>query len=205
RIRTVAAKRGITIERVTERRVTAIARSSRHHQGVVADVIAPAMAPLSSFLERRRGGREWATTVLLLDTIHNPANVGMVLRTAVAAGIDGIIVPTRGTADIGPIAIKASAGVAFRAPVLRADTSVEAVAALRDARFAVVGLDLGGGDLYEAELPDRVCFVMGNESSGLSVKPDYSLSIPLVGGVESLNVATAAAVLCFELVRRSRD
>lgn len=205
RIRSMAQERDVVVERVSERRVTAIARSSRHHQGVVADVVAPAMASLTNFLERRRGGRDWATTVLLLDALHNPANVGMILRTAVASGIDGVIVPSRGTSDVGPIAIKASAGVAFRAPVLRVESSAVALAALRDSRFAIVGLEAGAEDLFRVDLPDRVAFVLGNESSGLTIEPDYSISIPLVGGVESLNVATAAAVLCFELVRRRAE
>lgn len=203
-IRRAAAARNITVERVPEQKVTSVAKSSRHHQGVVADVVAPAMANLGDFLERRQRGREWATRVLLLDSVHNPANVGMILRAGVAAGIDGIVVPTRGTADIGPIVIKASAGVAFRAPILRVETSADAAAMLSESQFAVIGLDAGGEDLYDADLPDRVAYVMGNEASGLSVDTDYNISIPLASGVESLNVATAAAVLCFELVRRSR-
>lgn len=162
------------------------------------------MANLGDFLERRQRGRDWATRVLLLDSVHNPANVGMILRAGVAAGIDGIVVPTRGTADIGPIVIKASAGVAFRAPILRVETSADAAAMLSDSQFAVIGLDAGGEDLYDADLPDRVVYVMGNEASGLSVETDYNVAIPLASDVESLNVATAAAVLCFELVRRSR-
>ncbi len=203
-IRRLAAARDVVVERVPERKVTTVAKSSRHHQGVVADVVAPLMSSLSAFVDRRQRGRDWATSLLLLDSVHNPANVGMILRAAVAAGIDGIVVPTRGTADIGPVAIKASAGVAFRAPVLRAETAADAVATLRDSRFSIVGLDAGGADLYDTTLPDRVAFVMGNESAGLTVETDFDLSIPLAGGVESLNVATAAAVLCFELVRRTR-
>ncbi len=203
-IRRAASERNITVERVPEQKVTSVAKSSRHHQGVVADVVAPAMANLGTFLERRQRGRHWATKLLLLDSVHNPSNVGMILRAGVAAGIDGIIVPTRGTADIGPIVIKASAGVAFQAPILRAETAADAAEMLRDAQFTVVGLDAGGDDLYAAELPERVAYVLGNEASGLSLSTDYNIAIPLAPGVESLNVATAAAVVCFEVARRAR-
>ena len=203
-IRRSASARNITVERVPEQKVTSVAKSSRHHQGVIADVVAPAMSNLADFLERRQRGRDWATNLLLLDSVHNPANVGMILRAAVGAGIDGVVIPTRGTADIGPLVIKASAGVAFRAPILRAETAADAAVMLRESQFAVVGLDAGGADLYDAELPDRVAYVLGNEAAGVTLETDYDLAIPLASQVESLNVATAAAVLCFEVVRRSR-
>ncbi len=203
-IRRKASARNIAVEKVTERKVTSVAGSPRHHQGVVADIVAPAMRQLSAFLEARRGGREWATTVLVLDQLHNPANVGMILRSAVAAGIDGVVVPSRGTAAIGPITIKASAGVAFRAPILRVETVEDAVEQLRDSRFELIGLDAGGDDIYTADFGDRVAFVLGNETRGLSVAVDRSVAIPLAGGVESLNVSAAASILCFEVVRRTR-
>lgn len=203
-IRRAAASRNITVDRVPEQKVTSVAKSSRHHQGVVADVVAPAMSSLGDFLERRQRGRDWATRVLVLDSVHNPSNVGMIIRAGVGAGIDGIVVPTRGTADIGPIVIKASAGVAFRAPILRVETAEDAAVMLQESQFALIGLDAGGEDLYEAELPDRAAYVLGNEASGLSLSTDYNIAIPLASDVESLNVATAAAVLCFELARRAR-
>ncbi len=196
-----AKRRGVALERVSERRITEIARDGRHHQGVVADVVAPGLARLEDWLQGRTG-RSWRTQVLVLDQVHNPANVGMIVRTATAAGIDGVVIPERGTAGIGPVAIKASAGVAFRATMLRTETSHDAVELLRAGRFEIVGLAGGGDDLWSTELPERGAFVLGNESAGLSVAVDRSVGIALAGGVESLNVATAAAVACFELARR---
>jgi len=200
-----ARRRGVTVERTSEHRISAIARNGRHHQGVVADVAAPRMATLGAFLEQRTG-RNHATTVLVLDQIHNPANVGMILRTAAAAGLDGIVVPDAGTAEIGPVAIKASAGVAFAAPILRVDRAEYAVNQLLDARFEVVAVDAGGELLFDAPLGDRVALVLGNETTGLSgevrERCDRTVSLPLAAGVESLNVAAAAAVVCYELVRR---
>jgi 23S rRNA (guanosine2251-2'-O)-methyltransferase len=133
----------------------------------------------------------------------------MIIRSATAAGIDGIVVPRRGVASIDPLVVKASAGVAFRAPILKTFTAAEAVAALKHGGFHVVGLDArGDDDLFTAHLPEPVAFVLGSETAGLG--PDVAdlvdtwVSIPMAGGVESLNVAAAAAVVCFELVRRSR-
>ena len=92
----------------------------------------------------------------------------MVLRSATAAGLDGVLLPRRGVPAIDPLVVKASAGVAFRAPVLRAATAEEGCAALRDGGFAVLGLDAAGASLLDAELPRRVALVLGNETDGLS-------------------------------------
>jgi 23S rRNA (guanosine2251-2'-O)-methyltransferase len=104
--------------------------------------------------------------------------------------------------------VKASAGVAFRAPVLRAATAEEGCAALRDGGFRVFGLAAAGPSLLDADLPRRVALVLGNETDGLSAavraECDATLAIPMQGGVESLNVASAAAVAAFELLRRRR-
>ena len=123
-----------------------------------------------------------------------------------AAGLDGVLLPRRGVPAIDPLVVKASAGVAFRAPVLRATTAEEGCAALRDGGFGVFGLDAGGASLFDAALPRRVALVLGNETDGLSasLRPslDGLLAIPMHGGVESLGVASAGAVAAFELARR---
>jgi 23S rRNA (guanosine2251-2'-O)-methyltransferase len=205
RVLDLARAREVRVERTSDRRLTAIARSGQH-QGVVADVQAPRMVPLMAFLEQRTG-RLHATTVLVLDHIHNPANLGMILRTATAAGIDGVVVPDVGTAAVGPVAIKASAGVAFHAPILRVDKVEYAVTQLDDARFEIVGLEAGGDSLFDCELPERIAVVVGNETDGLSEEVraacHRSVSLPLANGVESLNVAVAASVVAYEMVRRS--
>ena len=205
-IKGMAASRKIAVELVDEAKVTAVARSARHHQGVVADIAAPAMQTLHEFCEQRRRGKDWDCSLLLLDHVHNPANVGMILRSATAAGIDGVIVPHKGTADIGPVAIKASAGVAFRSPIIRCETVDDALGLLAEHRFELFGLDAQGDALFTADLPKRAAYVIGNESAGLSEAASAScgsfLSIPLENGVESLNASVAAALVCYELTRR---
>ncbi len=200
----LARQRDVVVERVSEKRLAALARSGQH-QGVVADVRAPRLQTLLGFLEQRTG-RQHATTLLVLDRVHNPANLGMILRSATAAGIDGIVVPEAGTADIGPVAIKASAGVAFQAPILRVDRVEYAMTQLVDARFAIVALDAGGDSIFEAVLGDRLALVVGNETEGLSAQTraacTQTVSLPLANGVESLNVAAAATVAVYELMRR---
>lgn len=205
-IRSAARRRGLDVQVASPERVKKLAGNGRQDQGVFADVVAPRMRPLDAALDADGAALR---TVVVLDGLTTPANVGMILRTATAAGLDGIVVPRRGVASIDPLVVKASAGVAFRAPILKAFTAGEAVAALKAHGFHVVGLDAeGDDDLFTAHLPEPVAFVLGSETAGLS--PDVALlvdswvSIPMAAGVESLNVAAAGAVVCFELVRRSR-
>jgi 23S rRNA (guanosine2251-2'-O)-methyltransferase len=198
-----ASSRGVVVQRATAQRVKVLAGNGKQDQGVLADVVAPRMKLLADALAGARPPRG----VLLLDGITTPANVGMILRTATAAGMGGIVVPRRGVASIDPLVVKASAGVAFHAPVLRCATAGEAASALVSAGYPLFALDAGAPQsLFTADLPGRAAFVLGSETAGVSaeVRDQVTewLSIPMRGGVESLNVASAAAVLCFEHLRR---
>lgn len=199
-----ARDRGVPVQRASAHRVKVLAGNGRHDQGVLADVVAPRMAPVAEFLDEL--GPDAPAAVLVLDRVTNPANVGMILRSATAAGLDGVLMARRGVPAIDPLVVKASAGVAFRAPVLRSGTVEEGCAALRGAGFTLYGLDAGGHPLLDATLPPRVALVLGNETDGLSdtVRPllDGVLGIAMHGGVESLGVASAGAVVSFEVARR---
>lgn len=198
-----ARARGLVLQRASAERVKVLAGNGRQDQGVLADVVAPRMRPLEHFLEDLTG----SARVLVLDGLTNPANVGMILRSATGAGLEGVLLPRRGVPSIDPLVIKASAGVAFHAPVLRARTAADGLAALAEAGFVLYGLD-GPAEtsLFDAELPDRVALVVGGETDGLTddVRAELhgTLTIPLAEGVESLNAAVAASVACFELARR---
>lgn len=207
-LRDACAQAGIPIDQASEKRLDALAGGDRMHQGVAATIDLPPAQTLDDFLQTR-SRRDWSTNLLILDHVHNPANVGMILRTAAAAGIDGVVLPRLGTAGLGPLTVKAGSGMVFAVPVLEVESIEAAISALQEAAFSLLGMDAGGASLFEAELPERTAFVLGNETAGLSPAAvaalDEVVSIPLAAGVESLNVAAAAAVLCFELVRRRAD
>jgi 23S rRNA (guanosine2251-2'-O)-methyltransferase len=203
-IESTARDRGVEVQRAPAHRIKLLSGNGKHDNGVLADVIAPGMRSLTAAL----GDPTPPERVLLLDGVRTPANVGMILRTATAAGLDGIVIPHRGVASIDPLVIKASAGVAFRAPVLRAGTAVEAAGQLREAGYRLVGLGAGSDQsLFSVELSPPVAIVLGSETDGIG--PEVArlitdwVEIPMPGAVESLNVASAAAVACFELVRRA--
>ncbi|WP_216209390.1 TrmH family RNA methyltransferase [Amycolatopsis aidingensis] len=204
-IRRAARASGVPVQRASAHRVKVLAGNGKQDQGVLADVVARRMRPLAAAL----AGPKPPARVLVLDGITTPANVGMILRTATAAGLGGIVVPRRGVAALDPLVVKASAGVAFRAPMLRCASAAEAAGLLAGAGYRLYGLGASGsGSLFEAEFPARAAFVLGGETAGVGpeVRERVSewLSIPMPGEVESLNVSAAAAVLCFELVRRGR-
>lgn len=193
----------VTVRRATAQRVKVLAGNGKQDQGVLADVVAPRMRPLRDAL---RDG-EPLRSVLLLDGVTTPANVGMILRTATAAGVDGIVVPRRGVASLDPLVVKASAGVAFHAPILRCADPGDAAELLTDAGYPLFGLAGSEGlPLFEAELPSPAAFVLGGENAGVGAAARERvtgwLAIPMSGPVESLNVSVAAGVLCYELLRR---
>jgi 23S rRNA (guanosine2251-2'-O)-methyltransferase len=191
-----ARRRGIKAQRVDPAKVTRMSGNGRHDQGVVCDVEAPGLRDLADEIP---GGR---LALLVLDGVTNPSNVGMVIRTATGAGLDGVVLPRAGSPDVGPLVVKASAGVAFRARVYQDSTAAAAVDRLRQAGVEIVGLRAGGESLFDASLGDRVAFVLGNETEGVSVECDRWLSIPMHNGVESLNVAVAAGIVSYEIARR---
>lgn len=203
-IKEAAADRAVRVHRASAQRVKVLAGNGRHDQGVLADVVARRMRPLADALEDHAHS---PTSVLLLDGITTPANVGMILRTATAAGIDGIVVPHHGVAGIDPLVVKASAGIAFHAPVLRCASAGEAAELLTEAGYPIFALDSHAStSIFEADFGTRAAFALGGETAGLSApvgeRVAERISIPMRDQVESLNVASAAAVLCFELLRR---
>jgi 23S rRNA (guanosine2251-2'-O)-methyltransferase len=202
-----ARARGLRPERVAAEKVHRASGSPHHDQGVVAEVVAEGIEPLEGWLERHSPPAPVA--LLLLDGVTNPANVGMVVRSVAGAGLEGTVLPRTGSPDVRPLVVRASAGVALRAHLLRCATAAAAVDALTAASVTPVGLRAAEApSLFDTELPPRAAYVLGSETEGVSAAVAERVavwrSIPLAGGVESLNVAAAAAVVAFELARRRR-
>src|SRR3954447_17774206 len=205
RIRSLATRRGVEVRTASAHRVKVLAGNGKHDQGVLADVVAPRMALVEDFVQRPAAGG--SDTVLVLDGGSNPSNVGMILRTATAAGLAGVVLPRAGSPGVDPLVVKASAGVAYRAPILRCRTAADGVRALAQAGWRVVGLAGGApDDLYATELPSATALVLGNETDGVSQEVaelvDTWVWVAMGGGGGTLTVTGAAAVVSFELLRR---
>jgi TrmH family RNA methyltransferase len=146
---------------------------------------------------------------LILDRLQDPGNIGVLIRTAEAAGFAGAMA-IKGTADpYGPKAARVTAGALLRLPVLTSVESEDALRMLRDAGKDIVAADARAAlNCYDADLRRDIALVVGNEGSGLSQDfreaARFLLRVPMPGGAESLNVSVAAALLMFETVRRNQ-
>jgi 23S rRNA (guanosine2251-2'-O)-methyltransferase len=203
----LAAARGGEVERGDAALVTKLSRNAKQDQGVAADVEAPRMASLSRWLSSQSA--DATLRLWMLDGVTNASNVGMILRSAVACGVGGVVLPRRGCPEVGPMVIKASAGMAYEAPVLRVATVKEAISLLEAHGVTLVGLTGASADaLDDVTVPARCAIALGNETSGLSTAvlgaSKERWRIPMAPGAESLNVAVAAAVVGFEIARRDR-
>jgi len=147
--------------------------------------------------------------VLVLDRIGDPGNVGTMVRSALAAGMDGLWC-LKGTADVySDKAVRASAGAVFRLPVVEGLSVDACIKLARQAGLKVFVCDAGGADIYETDLTGSFALVIGNEGAGpremFLEEADVVIGIPMADGVESLNAAAAAAVVMYEAKRQRID
>jgi len=194
-----AERRGAKIRYHDRLALSRISRNGRQDQGVALDVVCPQFASLPTFLDQSSAARRVA-----LDGVTNPQNVGMIIRSAVAAGIDGILYPKRGIASMGPLVIKASAGNLFKAPIIRCETVADALEKLRSQGYRVAALEANAKQsLFEFKVEGSMVCVLGGETEGISPAAqalvNTRLSIPMARGVESLNVAVTAALVAFHI------
>jgi len=196
---TLASRRGVEIRDHSRDTLARISRNKKQDQGVALDVSCPRFATIDQFLHRA-GDKQ--LRLLALDGITNPQNVGMIIRSAVAGGIDGIIYPRRGVAALGPLVIKASAGTVFRAPICVCDTLTTPLNDLKAAGFDIATLEgIANDSLFDYQARAGTVFVLGGETEGVSVASQsiasIRLRIPMARGVESLNVAVAASLIAY--------
>jgi TrmH family RNA methyltransferase len=150
-----------------------------------------------------------ATFVVVCVDVRDPGNAGTVLRSAEVAGAGGVVC-CEGSVDIyNPKTVRASAGSLFHVPVVAGGDPVEVLRRMGEWGLQRVGtVARGGRDYVDADLRRPLALVLGNEAHGLpepvAAELDESLTIPMAGRTESLNVGMAAAVLCFEVARQRR-
>lgn len=206
RIAAAARDAGVTVQRQPEKALDRMAAGGAH-QGVVAFVTGANYADAAEVLERIRQSPNPAL-VVVLDGVQDPRNLGAVIRTAAAAGADGLFLPERGAAGLTAAAIKVSEGAAESIPVCRVGNIVQFLKSLKEQEIWVVGLDPGAARPWTAfDLTMPVALVMGGEEGLRRLARetcDEVVAIPLAAGVESLNLSVAAGVILFEAVRQRR-
>jgi 23S rRNA (guanosine2251-2'-O)-methyltransferase len=176
------------------------------HQGVVAITSAKQYTDLDDVLAAKRGQY---SLVVVLDGVEDPHNLGAVLRTADAAGADGVVIPERRAAGITGTVAKASAGASEYLPVAKVTNISRTLEDLKAKGLWIAGLDERGPQSYDKVDYKMDCaIVLGAEGKGLhdlvKRKCDFLVSIPMLGKVPSLNVSVAAGVMLYEVARQRR-
>jgi len=198
KIETLCERKGIEVLYHSKQALSRISKNAKQDQGVAADIEALSYQSADDFLKETPSTYRY----IALDSIHNPQNLGMIIRSVAAGFVDGIILPKKGSAKISPLVIKASAGTLFKTKILYCDTLEETLPDFKRSGADIYALSSHADEnLFDMKLGDKTIFVLGNESEGVSKEieklANKTLSIPMKNGVESLNVAVTAALLAY--------
>ena len=179
---------------------------TREHQGIAALAAAKPALELEDLLAAKTP----QGLLVLLDGIEDPHNLGAIVRTALAAGANGVVIPERRAAGLTDTVERASAGALAHLPVARVKNLVRAMEEMKEAGYWLIGLDERAEKKYtEADFSGQVGIVLGGEGEGLHEltrkRCDFLVSIPTSGPVRSLNVSVAAGVVLFEVVRQCQQ
>lgn len=201
-----AKNKGVPVEIVKAERLDKLAPGLRH-QGVIA-LAAPIAFQSLDDVFAKAAAKDEPPFLLLLDELQDPQNVGALLRTADAAGVHGVLLPRRRSCPLNAAVAKISAGAVEYVPVVQIGNIAQAIDELKQRGCWVVGADMDGVDFYAANMTGPIVLVIGAEGKGIGrlvkQKCDDIVSIPMNGGVNSLNASNAGAVLMYEVVRQRR-
>jgi 23S rRNA (guanosine2251-2'-O)-methyltransferase len=172
------------------------------HNGVVAEISETAFADFDEIVEK-----DETSFVLIVDSITDPQNFGAILRVADGFGVDLVVIPEHDSVGLTPVAVKASAGASEWVQVAQVTNLSRAIEALKKAGYWVYAAAENGERPDAIDFTGKVALVVGNEGKGIRRNVlehcDRVITIPMRGHVESFNVATATAILCYEVRRKA--
>jgi 23S rRNA (guanosine2251-2'-O)-methyltransferase len=218
KIKSLARQQKIPLQSCDRRKLDQLAGPQRRHQGVVALISPTEMWTLDTFLQklvldrinRELSGKSMSGyTVVALDGIEDPHNLGAIVRTAESAGARAVFVPQRRSAGLTGTVAKTSAGAVATLPMVRVSNLVHSIETMKKYGFWVVALDHEAQKPYwEADLSRPLLIIIGNEGKGVArlvkEKCDFLLRIPMLGQTESLNASVAAGIVLYEVVRQCK-
>ncbi len=202
KIKELAQKNGIIFQFVAKEKFTEY--SEFNHQGIIAFISPVKYTDLDEFLELPHENE----SLIILDGIEDSHNVGAIIRTAVCAGVCGIIIPSRRNAQINAIVEKTSAGAINHIPIIRVNSLSNAVEKLKKSDWWIIATDAAAVDNHYDINYNNMNFaiIMGAEHTGVSKSllklSDFIVKIPMMKNFNSLNVSNALAVIIFEAVRQ---
>ena len=200
-IEALAKTRAVDVQVHARQALSRISKNGKQDQGVALDLFCPEFDSLDNFIDAEVHWNNEFKAVLL-DGITNPQNVGMIIRSCCAAGINAIFYPKRSIAALGPLVIKGSAGTLFNAPIIQCEEARLTAKSLQARGFDIAVLDSHAEtSLFDFKPAKPTVYVLGGETVGVdkTIKnaASVSLRIPMTNNVESLNVAVTAALVAF--------
>lgn len=197
-----ARQAGVTVRFLPSPQVDRMAEGGVHN-GVAADISHAEYAEFDEIIDRPE-----TTFVVMLDGVQDPQNFGAVLRVAEGFGANLVVIPEHDGTGLTAAAVKTSAGASEWLPVAKVTNLARAIEQMKKNEFWVYGAAADGDPVDEVDFSGRVAVVLGSEGKGIRRNVlehcDRRIAIPMRGHVESFNVATAAAVLCYEVDRQRR-
>lgn len=200
----IASERKIPILEVDRQKLDALALGQRH-QGIVAIAAERNYSSVEEILDyaKERGEKPF---VIILDGVEDPHNLGAIIRSAECCGAHGVIIPKRRAVGLTSASAKASAGAIEHMRVAKVTNLAMTIDYLKEQGLWLYAADMGGDSFYNTDLKGAVAVVLGSEGAGISrlvkEKCDFTVSIPLYGSVNSLNVSCAAAVILAEVAHQ---
>jgi 23S rRNA (guanosine2251-2'-O)-methyltransferase len=200
----ICKERNIPLQDVPVEKLNKI--TMKPHQGIIAFLGLVEYQDIANIVPRLfEEGK--VPLLVILDRITDVRNVGAICRSALCAGVDAVIVPSRGAAQLNEDAIKSSAGAIHQIAICRSYNLKDTIKFLKDSGIRVVGItEKTGQVLYTVDFTGPIAIIMGNEEDGISGEYlklcDATCKIPMHGPVESLNVSVATGVALFEVVRQ---
>ena len=204
KIKDLAKSRGIVFQFVGKEKLNQIAQEGRH-QGVLAQISPIKYCDLDDFIEQNS---EELTSVIILDGVEDSHNLGAIIRSAVCAGVKGIILPSRRGVLVNSTVEKTSAGAVNHISIIKVNSIVNAVQRLKEKNYWVIASDHHAKDNYfDIDYTDmNFALIMGAEHAGISKSllklSDFVVKIPMLTDFNSLNVSNAAAIILFESVKQ---
>lgn len=199
-IRQLAHKRHLVISEVPKQKLDQLT-DHENHQGVVLGVAAFEYATIDDLFAKAEAAGE-PPFFLILDGVEDPHNLGSIMRTADASGVHGIIIPKRRAVGLTSVVAKTSTGAIETVPVARVTNLVNTVKDLKERGLWIFGTDMAGTDYRDWNAKGATGLIIGNEGKGISrllkETVDETLTIPMVGSVQSLNASVAAGLLMYQ-------
>lgn len=196
----LAKKKRLVIQTVPKNKLDRLVEGG-NHQGLVLAISSFEYADLDQLLDKF-DQEEKEPFLLMLDSIEDPHNLGSILRSADATGVDGIIIPKRHATGLTSVVAKTSTGAIDYVPVARVNNLVQTTKELKKRGYWVFGTDMAGVDYREWNAKGKAVLVIGNEGKGiaplLKKQMDQTITLPMVGHVQSLNASVATGVLLYQ-------